>query len=285
MTFLEQYESIIRLSVFAGVFILMAVLEAVLPRKQRVLPRGARWFTNWALVVIDTVTLRIAVPVLAVGMADIAAKQGWGLLALVALPVWAEMVIAVIVLDLLIYAQHVASHKIPILWRFHKVHHVDRDIDVTTGARFHPIEIVLSMGYKLVCVIALGPAALAVFIFELLLNASAVFNHANFRLPAGLDRIMRLGFVTPDVHRVHHSIIREETDSNYGFFLTVWDRLFGTYIAQPDAGHDGMTIGLADYQTKQPASLWWSLLFPFMPRRGEPALGQRPLGSTTGMSE
>lgn len=269
MIFLEYYENIIRLSIFASVFILMAVLEAVLPRKKRTLLRGARWFTNGSLVVINTLTLRLAAPILAVGLAEIASERGWGLLSLLSLPVWIELIIAVSALDMLIYAQHVASHKIPILWRFHKVHHVDRDIDVTTGARFHPIEIILSMGYKLVCVIALGPSALSVFIFEVLLNASAMFNHANVRLAEVIDRNMRLAVVTPDMHRVHHSIIHQETDSNYGFFLSVWGRLFGTYKAQPSKGHEGMTIGLVEHQTKKPASLLWSLTLPFMSSRNE----------------
>ena len=208
-----------------------------------------------------------AVPVLAVAMAEIAAARGWGLLNLVDLPLWLEFVIAVAVLDMLIYAQHVATHKTPILWRLHQVHHADRDIDVTTGARFHPVEIVLSMGYKLLCVIALGPSALAVFVFEVLLNASAMFNHANVRLPLSVDRVMRSVIVTPDMHRVHHSIVRNETDSNYGFFLSIWDRLFGTYIAQPRDGHDGMTIGLKEYQTPKPANLFWCLWLPFRGRQ------------------
>jgi len=267
MIFLETHESTIRLSVFAGIFMLMAVLEVLSPRKQTVLKRSDRWLTNWSLVVINTLALRFLMPVLAVGMAGIATKNGWGLLSVVTLPVWIEIVLAVIILDFAVYVQHLAVHKIPIFWRVHKVHHVDRDIDVTTGARFHPIEILLSMAYKLAVVIVLGPAAMAVFIFDVVLNASSMFNHSNVKLPLGLDRAMRQVIVTPDMHRVHHSIIQRETNSNYGFCLSLWDRLFSTYIPQPDKGHDGMTIGLEGHLDEKPASLLWCLIFPFLPSR------------------
>ena len=263
MTFFDQYEGVIRFAVFAGVFVLMAVLEAVFPRKDRVLPRAHRWLTNGGFVVIDTLALRLVLPVLAVGMAGIAARNGWGLFNSLALPFWLEVALAFIILDLLIYAQHVATHKIPMLWRLHKVHHADRDIDATTGVRFHPVEIVLSMTYKLLCVVILGAPALAVFLFEVVLNAAALFNHANVRLPSGVDRIARRVIVTPDMHRVHHSVHRQETDSNYGFFLSVWDRMFRTYIAEPRDGHGAMTIGLSDYQDEKPARLLWSLWLPF----------------------
>lgn len=256
-------EGIIRLSVFAGVFAAMALAESIFPRKKRIQKRSSRWFTNWALVLIDTVALRIAFPILAVGMAVYAHEINWGLLNVVALPAWLEIVIAIVLMDMAIWAQHVASHKIPLLWRFHKVHHVDRDIDVTTGARFHPVEIIFSMAYKLVLVLALGPAALAVVLFEVILNASAMFNHSNVKLPLGLDRVLRAIIVTPDMHRVHHSIVRRETDSNYGFFLSVWDRLFQTYIAQPERGHEGVIIGLEEHQDDATSSLIWSLMLPF----------------------
>ena len=202
-------------------------------------------------------------PILAVGAATIAAQNGWGLMNLVALPTSIKIILAIILLDGAIYAQHVATHKIPLLWRLHKVHHADRDIDVTTGARFHPIEILISMLYKIVVVIALGAPAVAVFIFEVILNASAMFNHANWKMPQPLDKVLRLLIVTPDMHRVHHSVIHGETDSNYGFFLSVWDRLFGTYIPQPKAGHDEMVIGLDTLQSPDPGTLIWSLTAPF----------------------
>lgn len=265
MSFLEQNESAIRLVVFAGVFILMAILESVAPRKKRTMPRAHRWLTNASLVVVDSVLLRITFPILALGMAEFTLAKGWGILSFVMLPFWLEVVIAVVILDMLVYVQHVAFHKLPFLWIFHKVHHADRDFDVTTGVRFHPVEIVISMAYKLFGIALLGPPVLGVFIFELLLNGSAMFNHANFRLPLNLDRVFRRVIVTPDFHRVHHSIIRAETDSNYGFFLSVWDVLFHTYQSQPREGHDGMTIGLPEYQTQEPASLLWSLWLPFVP--------------------
>lgn len=263
MSFLEQYETIVRLSTFAGIFLIMALLEIAMPRKQRVLARGGRWFTNISLVIVDTLALRLIIPILAIGMADYAAAQGWGLLALVDLPIWAEVIIAFLLLDMLIYAQHIAFHKIPVLWRFHKVHHADRDLDVTSGVRFHPVEAVISMAYKLLCIALIGPAAFAVFLFEVVLNAASMFNHANVRLPLGMDRALRLFIVTPDMHRVHHSVIERETNSNYSFFLTLWDRMFRTYLAQPEKGHEGMTIGLSEYQDSKPANLFWSLLVPF----------------------
>ena len=264
MQFLLDHESTIRLSVFLGVLLLMAIAEALAPKKKRTMPRLMRWLTNFGIVVVDSIVLRLLMPVLAVGAAAWAIKNSTGLLNLVSLPQWLEIVLAVVILDMLIYAQHVASHKIPLLWKFHKVHHADRDIDVTTGARFHPFEIIFSMLYKLLCVVLLGPAVVAVILFELMLNASAMFNHANLSLPKKVDGLMRKLVVTPDFHRVHHSIIHKETDSNYGFFLSVWDQIFGTYIPQPREGHDGMTIGLAEVQSHKPNTLWWCLFAPFI---------------------
>ena len=256
-------EGALRLSVFASVFVIMGCAERLCPRRPPVQSRRYRWFTNLSLVVVDSVVLRIVFPILAVGLALYAGSQGWGLLSLVDWPVWLEIILAVILLDMAVWAQHVASHRVPILWRVHKVHHADRDIDVTTGVRFHPVEIVLSMVYKLAIVIVLGPAAFAVVLFEVILNASAMFNHANVRLPLAVDRILRIVIVTPDMHRVHHSIILRETDSNYGFFLSIWDRICGTYLALPRDGHSGMLTGLAEYQDERPSSLIWSLMLPF----------------------
>ncbi|MEO1033994.1 MAG: sterol desaturase family protein [Pseudomonadota bacterium] len=263
MDFLATHENTVRLAVFAGVLLLMALLEALFPRRARVQSRVRRWASNLGLIAIDTLALRLVLPIVAVGMAAFAAERGWGLLNLVAWPAWLEIVLAVVVLDMLIYWQHVATHHIPWLWRLHKIHHADRDFDVTTGIRFHPVEIILSMLYKFVCIIVLGPAVAAVILFEVLLNGCAMFNHANVRLPAWFDRSLRLVIVTPDMHRVHHSAVPTETNSNYGFSLSWWDRLFGTYIPQPQAGHDGMTIGLAQCQDERPASLAWILTVPF----------------------
>lgn len=263
MTFIEPYEGILRITTFIGVLIVMIQLEYMIPRKTRSLPRTERWVTNTLLVFINTLTLKLVMPVLAVAMATTVSAKGWGLLSLVDWPLWIEIVLAIVVLDMCIYLQHWASHKVPILWRFHQVHHADRDIDVTTGLRFHPIEILFSMAYKLLLVVALGPAAVAVILFEIILNASAMFNHSNIRLPITLDKALRKIIVTPDMHRVHHSVIRLETDSNYGFFLSIWDRFYRTYISQPGDGHDDMKIGLLAYQTEEPASIAWSLLLPF----------------------
>ena len=258
-----EHEGAIRLSVFAGVFLVMALLEMAMPRKDRTQPRTTRWFTNFAIVAIDTLAVRLLFPILAVGVASVATANGWGLFALIDWPYWLEVLLCAVLLDLAIYGQHVASHKVPILWMVHRMHHADRDIDVTTGARFHPVEIVLSMLYKFVVIIALGAPALAVFVFEVVLNGSAMFNHANWRMPLWLDRIVRQVFVTPDMHRVHHSIRSHETDSNYGFNLSIWDRIFRTYIDQPQDGHDKMTIGLTAFQDDRPSSLLWCLVLPF----------------------
>lgn len=260
-----ENEAVIRLIVFLGLFALFAGLETLAPRRQRVQPRTTRWLTNWAIQIIDTVTLRalaLALPLLAVGAAVDAGQMGWGLFNDIALPVWAELVLAILILDFAIWFQHLITHKIPLLWRFHRVHHADRDIDVTTAIRFHPVEIGLSMLLKIGLVYLLGPSALAVIVFEIILNGTALFNHANIRLPLGLDAVLRLVLVTPDMHRVHHSVHRHEHDSNYGFALSVWDRIFRTYVAQPQAGHDGMTIGL-QWQDDRPSKLAWALSLPF----------------------
>jgi len=253
----------IRLSIFLGVLLLCAVIEAVLPCKQRACKRSQRWFVNIGLIIIDSITVRLMGQVTALSTAVYVSAHGWGFLNLIQWPLWCEVLLAVLLLDAAIYAQHVASHKLSILWRFHRVHHTDRDLDVTTGTRFHPIEIVFSMLYKCAVVMLLGPAALAVLLFEVILNASAMFNHANIKLPLIVDRNVRLLVVTPDMHRVHHSVISYETDSNYGFFLSIWDRLFKTYIDQPTDGHEAMSIGLSEHQTEQPSSFLWCLLLPF----------------------
>ena len=213
-----------------------------------------RWTNNLGLVVIDTIVLRLSFPILAVGLAVIAQDRGWGLFNVIEAPGWVAILVSIIVLDLVIYLQHVMFHAVPALWRLHRMHHADLEFDVTTGLRFHPVEILLSMGIKLAVVMALGPPAVAVLIFEVLLNATAMFNHSNIRLPMLVDRFLRLIVVTPDMHRVHHSIIPEETNSNFGFNLPWWDRLLGTYKAQPKAGHEGMTIGIEQFRTGR--DLW-----------------------------
>ena len=263
MSWIIDHEAVLRLSVFVSVLVGMGLAEALAPRRARVMARSRRWFANIAIVVTGTIALRLLMPLIAVGAAAIAATRGWGILNVAVLPDWLSFMLAFILLDLAVYGQHVASHKFAPLWALHKVHHADRDFDVTTALRFHPVEILASMAYKIVVVIMLGAPVAAVIVFEVVLNASAMFNHANLRLPLGLDKALRKVIVTPDMHRVHHSVVRVETDSNYGFCLPWWDYLFATYRAQPEAGHDAMTIGLPDYQDEKPASFLWSLWLPF----------------------
>ncbi len=238
-------EVLIRLLVFAGGFALIAFWEAALPRRERGYTRRERWPANLGVVVLNTLVLRVFFPTAAVGVALLVEAQGGGLLGFLALPYWLAVALSVALLDFAIYLQHVMFHAMPVLWRLHRMHHADRDFDVTTGARFHPIEILLSMLIKLAVVLALGPPAIAVLIFEVLLNLTAMFNHGNIRLPLALDAGLRWLLVTPDMHRVHHSQEIDEANSNFGFNLPWWDRLMGTYRAQPRAGHMEMEIGLA----------------------------------------
>ncbi len=246
-------ESLIRLGVFVAVLALLMAGELLAPRRRLSIGRWRRWPGNVGIVMIDALLLRILFPTAAVGLALVAEANGWGLLNLVAVPDWLAVLFAIILLDLIIYAQHVLFHANPWLWRLHRMHHADLDIDATTGIRFHPIEILMSMVIKLGAVIALGAPALGVMIFEILLNATAMFSHSNVRLSGSIDRWLRRILVTPDMHRVHHSILRRETNSNFGFNLPWWDHLFGTYRAQPVAGHEGMTIGLP--QLRDPREL------------------------------
>lgn len=258
-------EATIRFSVFIGLFAILAVIEWVAPRRARRHSQANRWLTNWLFTVANTLALRalaLALPLLAVGAAVDANQNGWGVFNAIALPVWIEISLAILIFDFAIWAQHVITHKVPILWRLHQVHHADPDIDVSTAIRFHPIEIALSMILKIGLVYLLGTAAIAVVLFEIILNGTAMFNHANIKLPLWLDAIVRRVLVTPDMHRVHHSVHRDEHDSNYGFALSIWDRLFGTYIAQPSAGHDEMDIGL-EWQDERPTRIGFSMRLPF----------------------
>lgn len=260
---LFSHEPWIRLGAFGGFFAAMALWEMLAPRRRQAISRLRRWPGNLGVVVIDTLLVRLVFPTAAVGVALVAQTGGWGLLPALDVSPWLAVVIAVVVLDLAIYLQHVLFHAVPVLWRLHRMHHADLEIDVTTGARFHPIEILLSMAIKLGVVAALGAPAVAVLIFEVLLNATSMFNHGNVRLPQALDRVLRLLVVTPDMHRVHHSILPRETNSNFGFNLPWWDRLFGTYRAQPQAGHDGMTLGIDQFRDPRELRLDRMLLQPF----------------------
>lgn len=259
-----ESEPLIRLGFFAGVFATVALWEVFAPRRAPTLGRTVRWTANLGIVALNTLVVRLLFPAAAVGVAALCAANGWGLFNHFAVPAWLAVVLAVIALDFVIWLQHVLVHAVPLLWRLHRVHHADLDYDVTTGGRFHPLEIVLSMLIKFAAIALLGAPVVAVVIFEVLLNATSMFNHGNLRLPAGADRVLRLFVVTPDMHRVHHSVHPDETNSNYGFNLPWWDRLFGTYRAQPRDGHEGMSIGLHEYRDPQVADrLPGMLMIPF----------------------
>lgn len=259
----------LRLAVFLGVLAAMALWEIAAPRRRREIPRVIRWTNNLALVVVDTAILRLTFPILAIGLAVMAQERGWGIFNNVDVPVWVAIIVSMLLLDLAIYLQHVMFHAVPGLWRLHRMHHADLDFDVTTGLRFHPIEILLSMGIKLALVAVLGPPAVAVLLFEIILNATALFNHANINLPRPIDRVLRLIVVTPDMHRVHHSVNPVETNSNFGFNLPWWDHLLGTYRAQPAKGHHDMGIGIEQFRTRR--DLWLDKML-IQPVRG-PASG------------
>lgn len=274
--FVIANEILVRIGAFALVLAAMVVWELRLPRRvNEGSLRVRRWRANLGLVVVDTAIVRLIFPLTAVGAALAAAEHGWGLFNAIATPAWLAFAASLIVLDLAIYAQHVAFHKVPLLWRLHRVHHTDVALDATTALRFHPLEIVVSMVFKIALVLALGAPALAVIVFEVVLNALAMFNHANGSLPLAVDRIVRRLVVTPDMHRVHHSIHRLETDSNYGFNLSVWDRLFGTYRAQPRDGHATMTLGLTVFRAHEDGSLLRLLIQPFLRPAGPTESGAK----------
>jgi sterol desaturase/sphingolipid hydroxylase (fatty acid hydroxylase superfamily) len=253
----------VRLCAFTAVFAALLLWELLSPRRRQAVRRVERWPSNLGIVVVDTLILRLLFPTAAVGMALLGEVRGWGLLNAFDVPAIVSVIAAVILLDLAIYLQHVLFHAVPALWRLHRVHHADLEFDVTTGLRFHPFEILLSMLIKLAVVVALGAPAVAVLIFEVLLNATSMFNHSNARLPLPLDRVLRWIVVTPDMHRVHHSVIVRETNSNFGFNLPWWDRVLGTYRPQPAAGHERMTIGIEQFREPRELRLDRMLLQPF----------------------
>jgi sterol desaturase/sphingolipid hydroxylase (fatty acid hydroxylase superfamily) len=260
-------EALVRFGFFSGVFVLMTLAETLIPRRRLEVKKSVRWFHNLALVFLNTFAIRILIPIGAVGLALLCQdpENGWGLFNILDVPGWLAVILSVVALDFAVYLQHVMFHAVPALWRLHMVHHADLDFDVTTGLRFHTIEILLSMGIKLTVVALLGAPALAVLIFEVLLNATSMFNHANIRIPEWLDRVLRLVLVTPDMHRVHHSAIPREANSNFGFNLPWWDFLLGTYRAQPIQGHEDMAIGLAQVRDEKRADrLPWMLAMPFV---------------------
>ncbi|UCE88641.1 MAG: sterol desaturase family protein [Pseudomonadota bacterium] len=263
--FVMANEPAIRMGFFLGILGVMAVWEIATPRRALTISKTVRWVNNLGIVFLNSFLLRLIFPAAAVGMATFAAGQGWGILNYFDVPFWLAVPVSVVAMDFVIYLQHVMVHAVPALWRLHRMHHADLDFDVTTGARFHPLEIILSMLIKFATIVVLGPPVLAVVIFEVILNATAMFNHGNVRIPREIDRVLRLIVVTPDMHRVHHSVEDDEANSNFGFSLPWWDRLFGTYRDQPRAGHEAMSIGI--HKFREPRQVAWlpgMLALPFI---------------------
>lgn len=263
-------EATVRLAAFLGIFTIMAIYELWSPRLERAEMAGAlksrRWLTNLSMVIISSICLRIIFPAAAVGTALWTQSAGYGLFNNFEAPKAFVGIFCFVLLDFAVWLEHFASHKVPLLWRIHRMHHSDQGFDLTTALRFHPLEIVLSMVWKAGIIVLIGAPVFAVLVFEIVLNGMAMFNHANAKLPKRLERVLRTLVVTPDMHRVHHSTINKETDSNYGFNFSFWDRIFSTYIDQPSLGHSGMKIGLNDFQGAQTSSLKWALLLPFRKR-------------------
>tara|TARA_R110002095_G_scaffold187345_1_gene164629 strand:+ start:1205 stop:2068 length:864 start_codon:yes stop_codon:yes gene_type:complete len=274
--FITQHEVAVRLGFFFTVFGLVAAWEIIAPRRTLSVSKPIRWANNLGLVFLNTIVLRLLFPAAAVGVAVFVKENNWGLLNHFQLSFPLAVLISIVAMDLVIYLQHLLLHAAPTLWRLHRVHHADPDYDVTTGSRFHPIEIILSMLIKFATIIILGPPIVAVVIFEVVLNALAMFNHGNIRLPLALDRVLRIIVVTPDMHRVHHSVEDNETNSNFGFNLSVWDHLFGTYIDQPRDGHEKMAIGIHNYhEAKQISWLPGMLTLPFIGKISSYAINRR----------
>ena len=277
--FVTAHEAAIRMSFFVGIFLAVALVELIVPRRPLTTSKKSRWFGNIGIVFIDTFMLRLLAPAGAVGVSVWIGHQGWGLLNTVEWPFWLEVVITVIVLDFVVYMQHLMFHAVPILWRLHMMHHADLDLDLTTGTRFHPLEIIISLGIKAGAIIVLGAPPVGVIIFEIVLNGTAMFNHGNFFIPLRVDRFLRLLVVTPDMHRVHHSVFPFETNSNFGFNLPWWDRICGTYRAQPRNGHEQMTIGLNQFREASRLTLPWLLILPFTGKGSTYAIGRRGMKS------
>lgn len=265
----------IRVAAFTAVFAAVALWEFAAPRRKPLYPRTSRWPHNLGLLLVDVLVLRMLVPGTVIGVALAAEGRGWGFLNSVALPAWIAFGLGVVLLDLVIYFQHVMFHAVPTLWRLHRVHHADQDFDVTTGTRFHPVEILISTAFKCAAVAAIGAPAAAVLVFEVLLNATAMFNHANASVPGRLERWLRWLVVTPDMHRVHHSEIYDESSSNFGFNLPWWDRLFGTYRQEPRFGHDAMTIGVDAFRLPEDQRLDRLLVQPFRDTPGQYPINRR----------
>jgi len=261
--FIIDNEVFVRLIFFCGIFAFMAVWEMIAPRRSLSNPRGTRWFNNLTLTFLNSLIVRLFIPITAIEFALYCREHNWGIFNVSGIPEWEAGILSIVVLDLTIYAQHFFFHRIPLFWRFHRMHHTDLDIDVTSGARFHPVEIIISMGIKMVIIVILGAPAWSVLLFEVLLNATSMFNHSNVFMNYRIDKFLRIFLVTPDMHRVHHSVIIQETNSNFGFNFPCWDHFFGTYRDQPASGHEAMSVGLANYRDQKWLTLPWMLAVPF----------------------
>ncbi len=266
----------VRIAAFIGVFFILALGELFFPKRAKTnVPQKTRWISNLSIVIFDNIFMRLVLPLMAIDMAILAQKMNWGIFNHFEIPFWLNLILTVIILDLIIYLQHVMFHVVPIFWRVHRMHHADLDFDVTTGIRFHPIEVIISMGIKIGSVALLGASPIGVLIFEIVLNATSMFSHSNLRLPLSIDRVLRCGIVTPDMHRVHHSIIEHETNSNFGFNFSIWDRIFGTYLNQPSEGHQKMTIGITDFRNYKYLRFDWLLLIPFIGKISNDTLNKK----------
>jgi len=282
--FVIAHEATIRMAFFVGIFLAVALVELIVPRRSLTTSKTSRWVGNIGIVFINAFVLRILFPAGAVGISVWIGHQDWGIFNHIQWPFWLEVMLTIIILDFVIYMQHVMFHAVPILWRLHMMHHADLDYDLTTGTRFHPIEIIISLGIKAGAITVLGAPPVGVIIFEILLNGTAMFNHGNFFIPLGIDRVLRLLVVTPDMHRVHHSVFPNETNTNFGFNLPWWDRLCGTYRSQPRKGHEQMTIGLNQFRDPSRLTLPWMIALPFMGKPGSYAIGKRGAKSSDGQA-
>ena len=275
--FFFEYESYIRLGSFLGIFVLLTIWEISSPKRKLLQLRRFRWFGNIGLIVISSVLIRFIIPTAAVGVALHVAQHQVGFLSHIDIPFIIKFFIAFILLDLSVYFQHVMFHALPMFWRFHRVHHSDLDCDITTGVRFHPFEMLLSILYKFLVIISIGAPVITVVIFEVVLNAASMFTHSNIKIPQSIERLLRLIVVTPDMHRIHHSINENETNSNFGFFISIWDRLFGTYIKDPQQGHENMQIGLEGFREPKWQNLRWLIYLPFVSKISGYAINKREL--------
>ncbi|MFP4600509.1 MAG: sterol desaturase family protein [Persicimonas sp.] len=282
---LLENAAVIRMGVFVGIFATMALWEIVREKRHLRTSKKSRWLANILIIIADSVIVRLLFPMGAVGIAFLAGEYGWGLFNVVDVPFWAAIVVSVIALDFVVWLQHVMFHAVPALWKLHMMHHADLDFDVTTGTRFHPIEMLLSLGIKAAAIALLGPPVVAVLLFEVILNATSMFNHANINIPEPIDRVLRLFLVTPDMHRVHHSVEPHETNTNFGFSLPWWDRLFGTYKPQPEAGHEDMEIGLKQFRDPAKNTFLHLMILPFVDPAGDYDISHREIDEPTAPTE